>query len=134
MSIGKKIRELRRTKDVSQEELGKIIGAHLTNVSRYERDQQIPSALVIKRIAEAFNISADYLLFDDTDISESEKVRLNKFADYFEKLEDLPEEDKKVILAVIESMVVKNRLLKEQEKGQLLEVAEEKSDYGSVGE
>ena len=110
MSIGKKIRELRKIKDISQEELGKRIGTHLTNIGRYERDAQIPSADIIKKLAEVFNVSADYLLFEDNRDNISVKVKDEKVIEYLEKIESLPPEDKEVIFTIIDSIVIRNEV------------------------
>jgi transcriptional regulator with XRE-family HTH domain len=116
MSIGKKIKELRKRKDVSQEELGKMIGAHLTNVSRYERDQQVPSADVIKKLAEVFDVSADYLLFDNANDMATAKVKDKQVLKYLEKIEKLPQEDKDVVYAIIKALEIKNDVSKISKK------------------
>jgi DNA-binding XRE family transcriptional regulator len=49
----------------SQTELADRIGVDPSQISRYEQGRITPSADVIVRFAEAFNVSTDYLLVDD---------------------------------------------------------------------
>jgi len=55
MTIGEHIMLLRKKKNLSQAELGKKIG-------RYERNIITPSIDVIIKIADALNVSIDYLV------------------------------------------------------------------------
>jgi len=66
----------------------------LSVVWKYENNEAIPSAEVIKRVAQVFNVSADYLLFD-----ESEKENITKISDkqllrQFEEIDKMDESDK----------------------------------------
>ena len=65
MHLGNKIKELRKDKNISQDELAEKINIDGRQISRYENDKMNPSIEVLIKIAEAFNISIDYLLFDD---------------------------------------------------------------------
>ncbi len=110
MSMGSNIKELRKKKKLSQEELGKLIDTHLTNVGRYERDMQTPSADIIKKLAVIFEVSADQLLFDNYSDFPTSKITDKKVAEYMEALDGLPEGDKEIVFGVIEAMVVKNEM------------------------
>lgn len=56
------MKELRRDKGISQEELGAIIGVQSSAVSRYETGKDDPSDKIKMEISRYFNISSDYLL------------------------------------------------------------------------
>lgn len=60
--LGKIIKELRKDKGITQEELGKIIGVTTSMVGMYETNARKPSYEVLSKIAEYFNVSTDYLL------------------------------------------------------------------------
>lgn len=63
MTIGKKIRELRKTNKITQEELAKIIGTTKQNIYKYETGivTNIPSDK-IEAIAKALNTTPAYLM------------------------------------------------------------------------
>ena len=62
-TIGSLIRTMRKERDITQKELGEIIGVSERVVGYYETDNRFPKDKeVIVRIAEFFNVSVDYLL------------------------------------------------------------------------
>ena len=62
MTIGEHIMLLRKQKGLSQAELGKAIGTSGDIVGRYERDIMSPSIEVIIKMADALEVSLDYLV------------------------------------------------------------------------
>jgi len=61
MTFGQKLKEARKNKGLSQEQLGKIIDIDKRIISRYETDKTIRSIDVTRKIAIAPEISLDYL-------------------------------------------------------------------------
>lgn len=62
MILGYRLKELRKDNNMSQEELGKLLGVTKVSVSGYENGTRIPSMEVLVTILNVFKISADYLL------------------------------------------------------------------------
>lgn len=58
LSIGQKIRELRKSKNISQEELGLEIGVSRQTVNKWETDIVRPNIDIIKLLCEYFNVKA----------------------------------------------------------------------------
>ena len=61
-SIGKKIRALRREKNLSQEELASALFVSRQSVSKWETGQSIPDADNIAAMCSYFGVSADSLI------------------------------------------------------------------------
>lgn len=61
-SLGKRIKELREEKGLSQIELAKLLNISNTTLSQYETNQRVPSDEIKIKLAEFFNCSVDYLL------------------------------------------------------------------------
>ena len=60
--FGKRIRDLREDKDLSQKEIAKILNMSQTGYSKYEvGTNDIPTKILIK-LAQFYNTSVDYLL------------------------------------------------------------------------
>jgi transcriptional regulator with XRE-family HTH domain len=62
MTIGEHIMLLRKQKALSQADLGKAIGTSGDIVGRYERNIMSPSIEVIIKMADALEVSIDYLV------------------------------------------------------------------------
>jgi len=62
MSFGKRITEVRKEKEMPQDQLSSILQTTTTTIGRYERDEIKPSIDVAIKIADALNVSLDYLV------------------------------------------------------------------------
>lgn len=61
--LGKRIKELRKEKGVTQERLAEIIGIDPNNLSRIEKGRNYPTPENLSKIANALNVSPDKLYF-----------------------------------------------------------------------
>lgn len=61
-SIGERIKYLRISKGINQEELGKKLGLVKSTISMYENNKSTPDADMLTRLADYFGVSIDYLL------------------------------------------------------------------------
>ena len=62
MDIANRITLLRKEKSWSQTELAKLVGCSREIISKYEKDNVMPSILLAKKIADAFGVTLDYLV------------------------------------------------------------------------
>ncbi len=62
--FGQRLLSLRKKKGWSQPELSKKVGTSGAIVGRYERSEITPSIEVAKKLADAFNVTLDYLVGD----------------------------------------------------------------------
>nr|WP_315176534.1 helix-turn-helix transcriptional regulator [uncultured Flavobacterium sp.] len=61
MSFGKRLTEVRKNKNLSQEDLAKHLGTKSPVIGRYERDEMKPSIDTANKLAEFLEVSLDYL-------------------------------------------------------------------------
>ncbi|MGX9931996.1 helix-turn-helix transcriptional regulator [Virgibacillus salarius] len=59
---GKRLKELRKQKKLTQKELGEIINVSKVSISGYESGDRTPDTDNLKRLADYFGVSSDYLL------------------------------------------------------------------------
>jgi len=62
MKIGEKIRNAREDKDLSQEEVARLIPMNQSGYSKIERDVQEPNLEQLRRICQILNLEPSYLL------------------------------------------------------------------------
>ena len=65
MKLSEKILNLRKARNMSQEELADSLGVSRQAVSRWEVGSALPDASNILQLSKLFGVSADYLLNDD---------------------------------------------------------------------
>ena len=93
MGFGDRLKELRKQKGLTQEQLAEIIGSTKQAISQYERKVRTPDPDVAGVLADYFNVSMDYM-FGKSNVT----VRLVN-AEELELLNGLPinEKEKKII-------------------------------------
>jgi transcriptional regulator with XRE-family HTH domain len=87
---------LRKKKGLSQADLGKMIGTSGDVVGRYERGDITPSIEVVAKIADALEVSVDYLIG---------KTKMELDQETLQRLEDiasLPSENKNFVLKMLD--------------------------------
>lgn len=96
MELGDNMMLLRKKKGLSQADLGKLIGTSGDVIGRYERGDINPSIDVVNNIAEALEVSLDYLVGKTKIVMDKETV------DRLEDIAKLPEEKKNYVFSLID--------------------------------
>lgn len=85
--FGKRLKECRKNKGGSQGDVADAIGISRARYSHYENNHVEPDLDLIRKLADHFNVSSDYLLgrTDDPDKVETDKrnIIINKIATEF---------------------------------------------------
>ena len=79
MTNGERLKYLREKNGYTQKDIATKLGLESAAISKYELDMREPNIEAIKKLAEIFNVSIDYLLgrTPDVFINESDKETLN---------------------------------------------------------
>lgn len=96
MDFGNNMMLMRKKKKLSQAALGKLIGTSGDVIGRYERGDIKPSIDVVAKIADALEVSVDYLI-GKTDLI-LDKETLHRIED----ISNLKEENKNFIFNLID--------------------------------
>ena len=64
MTIGEKIKYLRKQKGVTQTDLAQLTGIHQVSIAKYEKDKMIPQPDQLRKIVDVLNVSP-MIFFDD---------------------------------------------------------------------
>ncbi len=62
MNIGNNIKELRKEKNLTQSELAKLLFVSQDTISLWECNKSTPSAEMLVKIADIFEVKVDYIL------------------------------------------------------------------------
>ena len=75
-----KLKFLRKYQELSQEQVAKTIDVLQSTYSRYEQGTREPDFETLKKLANFFDVSIDYLLENDRSLSDTDEiVDLNNF-------------------------------------------------------
>lgn len=102
MNLPARLIALRKDRGLSQQAMADAIGIHVNSLKKYEAGQAQPSLEALRKIATTLHTSTDFLLFDEHERGPSDDLRLQ-----FEAVSQFPEEERKVIKALLEGMIIK---------------------------
>ncbi len=74
MDFGNRLKNIREEKNIKREDLASKIGTSAAIIGRYERNERTPSVDIAKKIAEAMEVSLDYLAGDSSTIIKDKKM------------------------------------------------------------
>ena len=106
-SIGFKISELRKSANMSQFQLAKVLDIATSTLGMYETGKREPSLKVMQRIADYFNVTTDYLLGrpekKDDDTKSNDIDDLDKMIDNARSFggKQMTENDREIIKAYL---------------------------------
>jgi len=101
-SFGKKLKQRRELKSLSQSKLAEQLGLHHSIIGRYERDQAKPTIDVVKNMAKVLDTSVGYLLGENDD---ADLLKDKDMLDRLKELNKLPEHDKNCILYTLDGLL-----------------------------
>lgn len=93
LKVGKKIREARKSKQVTQDDLAESVGVSGKSISAYESDRISPPLKVLEKIAEKTDRTMTYFLEDSLDSAILEKLK--EVEKQFSEIKAMLEEIKK---------------------------------------
>ncbi len=80
------------------------VGIHITQIKRYEAGEAQPSLDILKKIAVAFSVSTDWLIFEEGEREPQDELKLK-----FEAITHMDNDERHVVLSVLDSMILKHQ-------------------------
>jgi transcriptional regulator with XRE-family HTH domain len=112
MDFGERLRKTREDKGLSQQDLAERAGIQASAVSHFELGRRLPSFDNIRRLADALNVTADFLL-GRTDVRE---VAGPEAAALFREYRDLSAEDQQALSKFAEHLATQKKQKDKKEK------------------
>lgn len=106
-SFGKKLRECREAKGLSQSELARQLETHHSIIGKYERDEVKPSIDVVKKITGLLGTTVGYLLGETQETNLFKDPNLLK---RFNEINSLDEKEKECVYSLMDAFLAKNKL------------------------
>ena len=102
-SLGERIFKLRKAAKMSQHQLANRIGIYQKNISKYEKDEYTPSALILRDIAKVLGVTTDYLLFGSEAGAKGGVIHIKdrNLAQQLQELDNLDDETREVVIGML---------------------------------
>ena len=104
MHFPQRLAMLPKQNGLTQQAIADLVGLHVNQIKKYEAGAAQPTLKALVNLAKALHVSLDDLVFDEDERGPSDDFRLQ-----FEAIASMPEEDRRAIKALLNSMIVKNR-------------------------
>lgn len=112
------IKRLRKKKGWSQADLAEKTKTTLGHINKMETGKYLPSVDGLIKIANAFEVTLDYLVSEDNENFDEVKIEDRSFSQKIKLLDSLDPEDKQALTRVIDSMLTKKKILHLVSNGQ----------------
>lgn len=99
-TIGERIVLLRKQRGWSQSELAKAVEASREAIGKYERGEASPSVETAKKIADALEVTLDYLV-DESALPTFDKKTVHRL----QEIQGLGEDDQKHVFALLDAFL-----------------------------
>lgn len=107
-TFGKRLAGMRKKRGLTQQQLCELVGVHVSHISNYENDRSQPTLETIRRLALALDVTADELVFDPAE--RMPQVSNKELLKQWERIEDLPEEDRQALKLLIEGLLLRRQI------------------------
>jgi len=110
LGLAENIYKLRKERKWSQDKLGNLAKVDGRQICRYEKGNSIPSAETLKKIANIFGVSVDYLMSDKPGEDTNDiPIKDHELLDFFREIDQMGQKERTAIKLVLETFVVNNR-------------------------
>ncbi len=99
MDLGKRILELRKEKALTREKLAAMIGTSGAIIGKYERNERTPSVEIARNIAQALEVSLDYLVGNTDLLLDASIIRK------IEEIQKLPSQDRDHLFYLMDNVL-----------------------------
>ena len=112
MTLGQRIQELRKKANLSQNDLASKIEVSYPQMSRYEIKGVQPPADVLKRLADVFGVSIDYLVNGSLEQKAENAIDDNELLQQFKEVEQMDDDDRSTVKKLIDAFITKRKVQK----------------------
>jgi transcriptional regulator with XRE-family HTH domain len=110
MAFANKLTEIRKSRNLTQQELAEKVGVGISQMRRYEKGSSSPTLEVIKNLAITLGVSTDELIFDNNERVAASRILDKELLRQFETVSSLTPRDIDAVKTVLESIILKNKL------------------------
>lgn len=89
------------------------MGIHSTHISRYERNQTIPSVDVVKKLADILEVSADMLIYGSQDEKAKSQIKDTELLNLFNKAQGLDDQDRDTVKSMLRAFIFQKDMQKQ---------------------
>lgn len=110
MSFSDRLKKARIEKGYSKSDLAREINVHYSQIGRYEEKGAQPSADILAKLANALEVTSDYLMNGTTDELANSSLTDKELLNQFKMIEKMPEDKKSVVKIFLDAFITKDKI------------------------
>ena len=110
MSFSERLKKARLEKGYSKSDLAKEINVHYSQIGRYEEKGAQPSADILAKLANALEVTSDYLMNGTSDDLANSSLTDKELLNQFKMIEKMTEEKKSVVKIFLDAFITKDKI------------------------
>jgi transcriptional regulator with XRE-family HTH domain len=110
MSFSDRLKKARIEKGYSKSDLAREINVHYSQIGRYEEKGAQPSADILAKLANALEVTSDYLMNGTTDELANSSLTDKELLNQFKMIEKMTEEKKSVVKIFLDAFITKDKI------------------------
>lgn len=103
--LGDRIAELRKAKNLSQQDLADTVKISRAQMNRYENQAVQPPADVLNKLAKVLDTTVDYIINGATEAKAKAQLKDSKVLEQFKEVDSLPDTEKNIVLKVVSALI-----------------------------
>ncbi len=111
VAFGRRLKEARQKRGLSQKELASMVELHPRQVSKYEMGTSFPTVAKLLELVRALRASPEELFADVSPAPET-PIRNVRLLERFRELEVMPRRDQETVVELIDAMIAKGKIRK----------------------
>lgn len=109
MEVGKNIKNIRKNRGITQQQLADLINMHRSNYSKVETGQREISISALAKIAKYFNVSVDDLIQNKNEIPQEIEIKNIGLSEKIKLIEQLEDDEQNMVFKFIDSLLTKKK-------------------------
>lgn len=106
-AFGRRLRDIRERRDLSQKQLAELLSTDVMQISRYERGIGLPSLETCVQLVAILKVSTDELLLGREGSGEELPISDVRLLDKFQRLQELGKRDREAVIILIDGVLAR---------------------------
>ena len=109
LNLGEHIKTIRKERGLQQKEVALEVGVDQSNYNKIENGKREPSVYILKKLADLFGVSVDYIIEPDYKLPKEVVIEDKVANEQLRLISELDEEDRSMVFKMIDKMLTNKK-------------------------
>jgi transcriptional regulator with XRE-family HTH domain len=109
LNLGEHIKTIRKERGLQQKQVALEVGVDQSNYNKIENGKRDPSVYVLKKLADLFGVTVDYIIEPDKDLPKEVIIADKASNEQLRLIAELDDDDKAMVFKMIDKMLTSKK-------------------------